>query len=290
MAKKKTLGKNLSALLGPEFKATPDTVPAAGDVNEVPLSVCRAGQAQPRQDMDPAALQELADSIKVHGVIQPIIVRKHAADDYEIIAGERRFRAAHLAGLKKIPAIVRDYSDEVANAVALIENIQREDLNPLDQAQAIERLIQEYQYTHQQIAEQLGKSRASISNCLRLLSLPTDVKRLLSHGDLEMGHARALLSLSGQQQILAARKVVADGLSVRETEHLVRQLNQAPKQAPVAPTKRAEPKWFSQLKTQLPLPITMQAKTIHSGKLVISYRNEAELERLRALLSDTAEV
>src|SRR5690606_33868729 len=181
------------------------------------------GKYQPRGDMDATAPEELAQSIKAQGVMQPIVVRPIGEGRFEIIAGERRWRASQQAGLDTIPAMVRELTDEAAIAMALIENIQREDLNPIEEAMALQRLQQEFQLTQQQVAEAVGKSRVTITNLLRLIALPEEVKTLLSHGDLEMGHARALLGLPPEQQIEGARHVVARGLTVRQTEALVRQ-------------------------------------------------------------------
>ena len=226
-------GRGLDALLGAVRQVRDDvaaveshTIPPTmlNSLQQLPLEQLQRGRYQPRRDMNPTALQELADSIKAQGIMQPIIVRLLADDRYEIIAGERRWRAAQMAGLETIPAIIREINDDTAIAMALIENIQREDLNPMEQATAMHRFIEEFALTHQQIAEAVGKARATVTNLLRLMSLPREVKTLLEHGDLEMGHARALLSLPEQQQIDSARLVVAKGLSVRQTEALVRSL------------------------------------------------------------------
>ena len=200
---------------------------------EVPVEMCQRGKYQPRRDIDPTSLEELAASIRNQGVMQPIILRAIASESaaeasYEIIAGERRWRAAQLAGLTTVPAVVKDVPDEAAMAMALVENIQREDLNSMEEAYALSRLNQEFGLTHQQVADIVGKSRAAVSNTLRLMSLHKDVKLLLENGDLEMGHARALLGLEGITQVNTAKEVVNRGLSVRQTEALVKSV-QAPK-------------------------------------------------------------
>ncbi len=216
--KSKGLGRGLDALLGadaPPLPASDQTAPTA-----LPLGQLQPGRYQPRTRMDETALQELAESIRQHGLMQPIIVRPIAANRWEIIAGERRFRAARLAGLAEVPVIVREVADEQALALALIENIQREDLNPLEEAQAIRRLIAEFGYTHEQAAESIGRSRSATSNLLRLLALSEPVQTMLLAGDIEMGHARALLALPAARQTMAASEIHARRLSVREAERL----------------------------------------------------------------------
>ena len=222
------LGRGLGALLGgdnPDFTvpASPGGPDTRNDdpIRELPLSQLQAGRYQPRTRMDESALQELADSIREHGLLQPVIVRPISDDRYEIIAGERRFRAAALAKLRSIPVIVKDVTDENALALALIENIQREDLNPLEEATAIRRLIDEFHYTHEQASQAIGRSRSATSNLLRLLNLAEPVQTMLLAGDIEMGHARSLLALDRAQQILVSHQVVQRRLSVRETEKLV---------------------------------------------------------------------
>ena len=237
--KKRGLGRGLDALLGGTNVNTLEEQALQADKSELqylPLDLIQRGKYQPRRDMDPSALEELAQSIKAQGVMQPIVVRPIDGGRFEIIAGERRWRASQQAGLDKIPAMVREVPDEAAIAMALIENIQREDLNPIEEAVALQRLQQEFQLTQQQVAEAVGKSRVTITNLLRLIALPEEIKILLSHGDLEMGHARALLGLPAERQIEGARHVVARGLTVRQTEALVRQwLNT--KEKPVIETK-----------------------------------------------------
>ncbi|MFM8547627.1 MAG: ParB/RepB/Spo0J family partition protein [Betaproteobacteria bacterium] len=216
--KTKGLGRGLDALLGADLPAA-NPGGAAGAAT-LPLGQLQPGRYQPRTRMDETALQELADSIRVHGLMQPIVVRGLGASRWEIIAGERRFRAARLAGLTEVPVIVRDVSDEQALALALIEHIQREDLNPLEEAQAIRRLLSEFGYTHEQAAEAIGRSRSATSNLLRLLALAEPVQTMLLAGDIEMGHARALLALPAARQTLAASERHARRLSLREAERL----------------------------------------------------------------------
>ena len=213
--KKKGLGMGLEALLGP---STPTGTPGADGPRMLPVSQLRAGKYQPRQRMDEGALYELAQSIREQGVMQPLLVRPEGASGYEIIAGERRFRAAQLAGLDEVPVLVREVGDEQAAIMALVENLQREDLNPLEEAQGLQRLVKEFQMTHEQAAQAVGRSRSAATNLLRLLQLTPAVQQMLMAGDIDMGHARALLPLDGAQQVLVAQEVVARKLSVREAE------------------------------------------------------------------------
>src|ERR1700756_5790403 len=219
VARKKGLGRGLEALLGGSADIT-EAVVIEGAPNVLPLSKLQAGKYQPRTRMDEGALQELAASIRAQGLMQPILVRPVSADKYEIIAGERRFRAARLAGLEEVPVLVRDVPDQAAAAMALIENIQREDLNPLEEAQGIQRLLDEFDFTHEQAAESVGRSRSAVSNLLRLLNLAVPVQTMLLAGDLDMGHARALLAVDAATQITLANQVVNRQMSVRETERL----------------------------------------------------------------------
>lgn len=241
------------------------------------------GKYQPRKDMDPVALQELADSIQAQGIIQPIVVRPIDDTRYEIIAGERRSRAARLAGLTQVPVVVKDISDQAAMAMALIENIQREDLNPIEEAYALQRLIEEFGLTHEQVASNVGKSRATVSNLLRLLSLESSVKTYLQHGDLELGHAKVLLALSGDAQIAAALQVTARGLSVRETEKLVQHFAAYPTTAATIPEKhRAQDPDVQRLERnlgeRLGAPVTLKHQANGKGKLVIKYNSLDELD------------
>ncbi len=224
-AKKRGLGRGLDALLG----GTREPVPVAQaqesrDYRLLPVDLIESSRYQPRQTFRPEALQELADSIRSQGLVQPVIVRPRGSGRYELIAGERRWRAAQLAGLHEIPAVIRTVADDAAMTMALIENIQREDLNPLEEAQALSRLVEEFGMTHQQAAEAVGRSRAAVSNLLRLLDLADEARRLLAGGEIEMGHARALLALAPEVQARAARDIARHGLSVRAAEALVRRL------------------------------------------------------------------
>ena len=222
--KKRGLGRGLDALLSEV--GDPEESTGSGDseanLRELPIDLIGPGRYQPRSGMDPRALQELADSIEAQGVVQPVVVRPVGGGKYELIAGERRWRAAQKAGLHEIPAVIREVPDQAAIAMALIENIQRENLNPLEEANALRRLIKEFALSHQGAAEAVGRSRTAVTNLLRLLELEPEVRELLEGGKLEMGHARALLSLRGAQQTEVANRVAARGLSVRETERLVR--------------------------------------------------------------------
>ncbi|GAC1035671.1 ParB/RepB/Spo0J family partition protein [Pseudomonas sp. No.117] len=224
--KKRGLGRGLDALLGGASVKVLQEQAAATPVSELqslPVDIIQRGKYQPRRHMDPAALEELANSIRVQGLMQPIVVRAIGEGRYEIIAGERRWRASQQAGLDRIPALVRDVPDQVAIALALIENIQRQNLNPLEEAMALQRLQDEFELTQAQVAEAVGKSRSGVTNLLRLLALAEEAKELLAKGELEMGHARALLGLPKARQAEGARHVVARGLTVRQTEALVRQ-------------------------------------------------------------------
>ncbi|MCU7886594.1 MAG: ParB/RepB/Spo0J family partition protein [Candidatus Thiodiazotropha sp. (ex Lucinoma annulata)] len=229
VAKKRGLGRGLDALLGgmqaeTEQKATVSSTPSRESLNRLPVDLIQRGRYQPRREFDADSLRELADSIAAQGVIQPVVVRPVENDRYELIAGERRWRAAQQAGLDEIPVVIKDVTEEAAMAMGLIENIQREDLNPLEEANALNRLLLEFGLTHQEVAKAVGKSRTTVTNLLRLLELNEEVKNLVERGRIEMGHARSLLGLKGESQTQAATQVVAQGLSVRETERLVRRL------------------------------------------------------------------
>ena len=285
-------GRGLDALLG-AVRQTREDVAAieeqstiainANSLHHLPLEQLQRGRYQPRRDLNPASLQELADSITAQGVMQPIVVRLVGEQRYEIIAGERRWRAAQMAGLDSIPAVVRDINDDTAIAMALIENIQREDLNPMEQATAMHRFIEEFDFTHQQIAEAVGKARATVTNLLRLIGLPREVKTLLEHGDIEMGHARALLSLAEAQQTDAARLIVAKGLSVRQTEALVRGLLTA-KDKPVD-DKQVDPNVVQlqqSLSDRLGAAVQIDYNKKGQGRLVIRYNSLDELDGILA--------
>ena len=290
-AKKRGLGRGLDALLGAGVdnpsSAQLDDAEAAdgattGALRELPVDLIQRGKYQPRKDMDLEALQELADSITAQGVMQPIVVRPISDTRYEIIAGERRWRATQLAGLDAIPVIVKDVPDETAMAMALIENIQREDLNPIEEAASLQRLLQEFELTQQEVADAVGKSRSTVANLLRLMTLEEDVRRLVEHGDLEMGHARALLALSGVDQSQAARTVVARNFSVRQTESLVRKLlsgKTAPAAAPVDPNIRH---LQDDLARRLGAKVRIQHSAKGKGKLVLSYNSLDELDGILA--------
>ncbi|WP_436785609.1 ParB/RepB/Spo0J family partition protein [Stutzerimonas frequens] len=284
--KKRGLGRGLDALLGGASVSAMQEEAAKVDTRELqhlPLELIQRGKYQPRRDMDPQALEELAQSIKIHGVMQPIVVRPLSGARYEIIAGERRWRASQQAGLEKVPALVREVPDEAAIAMALIENIQREDLNPIEEAVALQRLQQEFQLTQQQVADAVGKSRVSVSNLLRLIALPDEIKTLLAHGDLEMGHARALLGLPGDQQVEGARHVVARGLTVRQTEALVRQWL-SEKEKPKAEVK-SDPdisRLEQRLAERLGSPVQIKHGQKGRGQLVIRYSSLDELQGVLA--------
>jgi ParB family chromosome partitioning protein len=290
--KKPSLGRGLaelSPLLAQRARAPlADPPPLVGDrLATLPLDLLQRGKYQPRMDMRPESLSDLADSIKSQGLVQPILVRPlphrnpGESQRYEIIAGERRWRAAQMAGLAEIPAVIRDVPDEAAVAMALIENIQREDLNPLEEARALSRLIEEFGLTHQAAAEAVGRSRAAVSNLLRLMELADDVKQLLEQRRIEMGHARALLSLTARrQQIEVANLVAKKGLSVRDTEALVRRLL-APSPAEGAAVKVIDPdirRLELELADKLGAKVIFQHMASGKGKLVVSYNSLDELE------------
>lgn len=281
-AKKRGLGKGLDALLGgaqDEIKQ-----PANHDALQMlAIDLIQRGQYQPRQHFDQSTLEELASSIRAQGMVQPIVVRQLAGKgNYEIIAGERRWRAAQLAGLQDVPVIIKDVPDQTAMCLALIENIQRQDLNPLEEAHALERLIDEFAMTHDEIAEAVGRSRSSVTNLLRLLDLKNEVKALLEVGKLDMGHARALLALTGNKQIEAAQSVVKQGLSVRATERLVQQLTNKSKSAKPA-KKNKDPnisKLENDLSERLGSNVVISHQTNGRGKLEIRYNSLDELDGL----------
>lgn len=284
--KKRGLGRGLDALLGGANVTAVQEEAAQADERELrqlPLDVIQRGKYQPRRDIDPVTLDELAHSIRTQGVMQPIVVRSIGSGRYEIIAGERRWRASQQAGLEKIPALVREVSDEAAIAMALIENIQREDLNPIEEAVALQRLQQEFQLTQQQVADAVGKSRVTISNLLRLIALPEEIKILLSHGDIEMGHARALLGLPAEQQVEGARHVVARGLTVRQTEALVRQWLNSAGQPKVEPKNDPDIVRLEQrLAERLGSPVQIKHGEKGKGQLVIRYNSLDELQGVLA--------
>ena len=284
--KKRGLGRGLDALLSGATASVLQEEAVKADQRELqhlPLDIVQRGKYQPRRDMDPVALEELARSIRAQGLMQPIVVRPIADNRYEIIAGERRWRASQQAGLERIPALVRNIPDEAAIAMALIENIQRENLSPIEEAMALQRLQQEFQLTQQQVADAVGKSRVSVANLLRLIALPEEIKTMLAHGDLEMGHARALLGLPASKQVEGARHVVARGLTVRQTEALVRQwLN---KKEAVEPPGKADPdimRLEQRLAERLGAPVQIRHGQKGKGQLVIRYSSLDELQGVLA--------
>jgi len=290
-AKKLGLGRGLDALLGSggHDLAADDTAfaePGPGNaVNKLPLDRIDRGRYQPRREFDPDSLRELADSIAAQGVIQPIVVRPIAGERFEIIAGERRWRAAQQAGLSEIPVVVRDVDEQTALAIALIENIQRDDLNPLEEAGALHRLLGEFGLTHQQVAEAVGKSRTTVTNLLRLLELEPPVKTLLDEGRIDMGHARALLGLKGSAQAEAARQVVARGLSVRETERLVRRMQASAEETGPVTKPLLDPnirRLQDDLTERLGAHVAIQHGGKGAGKLVIAYNSLDELDGILA--------
>jgi ParB family chromosome partitioning protein len=272
--KKRGLGRGLDALLG-DISSTPEKHHA---LETLPIEYLQRGKYQPRKDIDPEKLQDLANSIKAQGIIQPIVVRIIAHERYEIVAGERRWRAAQLAGLTNVPVVIKEVDDHTAMAMALIENIQREDLNPLEEADALKRLLDEFAMTHQQIADVIGKSRTTVTNLLRLIDLQVEVKTLLINKQLEMGHARALLALEGTKQIEAARKTVKDGLTVRATERLIKDLQQDPKPAKIKVVDHDTLRLQNDLTAKLGAKVVIDHKDNGAGKLVIAYSSLEELD------------
>lgn len=277
--KKRGLGRGLDALLTSNRTSNSDTATTtASALQQLPVEFLTPGKYQPRKDMSQEALEDLASSIRAQGVIQPIVVRPLGKDKFEIIAGERRWRASQLAQLSEVPCIVKDVPDEAAVAIALIENIQREDLNAMEEAVALDRLLTEFALTHQQVADAVGKSRASVTNLLRLNQLNEDVKLLLEHGDIEMGHARALLALKDNEQSDAARLVAAKQLTVRETENLVRRILE-PK--PAVAEKPRDPDVMAleqRLSERFAAPVQISYNGKGKGKLEISYTSLDELD------------
>ena len=253
-----------------------------GELRKLPVEQLQPGRFQPRKDMAPDALEELANSVRAQGIIQPVVVREIDTDRYEIIAGERRWRAAQLAGLDTIPCLVKEVSDEATVAIALIENIQREDLNAMEEATALQRLLDDFNLTHQGVADAVGKSRTTVTNLLRLNNLQPDVKLLLERGDIELGHAKVLLAIEGDIQSEIARTIVAKGLTVREAEKLV---NKALNPSPVKEDPQPDPN-IQSLESQLSETLGAQVAISHNrkgkGKLVISYSNLDELDGILA--------
>lgn len=293
MAKRK-LGRGLDALLGASISDDAEVIgegkvdiakPVAGDqLKELPVEFLQRGKYQPRRDMHPEALEDLANSIRAQGVMQPIVVRPIGDDRYEIIAGERRWRAAQMAELDVVPTLIKDVPDEAAIAMALIENIQREDLNPVEEAQALIRLQNEFELTQQEVATAVGKSRTAVTNLMRLMTLESEVRTLLERGDLELGHAKVLLGLKSGAQVEAARTVVDKGLTVRQTEALVRRLLQEA-EAPAEQSQRVDPdikRLQDQLSEKIGVPVMVQHSAKGKGKLVLKYNSLDELDGIIA--------
>jgi ParB family chromosome partitioning protein len=285
--KKKRLGRGLGSLIGNIDDVTRTEVEdKAGGLVELDIDRIQRGKFQPRQVFDQEALQELADSIRAQGIVQPIVVRPEG-NHFELVAGERRWRAAQLAGLQKVPAVIRELDSKSAAAIALIENIQREDLNPLEQAQAFLRLIEEFDLTHQQVADSIGRSRATVSNLLRLLDLAEPVKQQVNEGLLNMGHARALLALIRHDQIEIGKLVANRGLSVRETELLVKKTLAAETRVKTMP-KAADPdikRLENRISEKLGAGVKIKPGIKGSGQLVISFHSAAELDGILEHLS-----
>ena len=296
-AKKRGLGRGLDALLGPKGAVTPVSVaavaePQPGEVlRKLQIDLLQPGKYQPRREMDEAKLSELSESIKAQGVIQPILVRQVEGGRYEIVAGERRWRASRLAGLDEVPVVVRELEDRTVIAMALIENIQREDLNPLEEAEALQRLISEFSLTHAEAAQAVGRSRASVSNLLRLIDLPAGVRVLLESRRLEMGHARALLTLAPELATKLAQDAADEGWSVREVEHRAQQFaaGKVPRARKARPAPSAPQADIASLETELSESLGTRVAINHGrggkGKLVIHYTDldtlDGVLERLR---------
>lgn len=275
MAKLKGLGRGLDALLS--------TVESVDDrLTALAIERIRPGKYQPRSQIDDAALEELTASIRAQGVIQPVVVREVGLGDYELIAGERRWRASRKAGLAEIPAVIRSVSDEAALAMGLIENIQRQELDPIEEARGLKRLIDEFALTHEAAAEAVGRSRSAVSNLLRLLALPEPVQQMLHDGRLEMGHARALLPLPVLEQISLAQQIAADGLTVREVERKAQQQDAKVGRKPAAPARQdADVSRLAEtLSEQLGMSVSLRNAARGNGKLIIEYANLDELDRL----------
>jgi len=284
--KKKGLGRGLTALLGNSDVEAMIEPSNADELRNIDVDLIERGPWQPREHFDEEALQELADSIATQGVVQPIVVRQKAARDgearYEIVAGERRWRAAQRAGLSKVPVVVKTFDDQTAAAVSLIENIQRENLNPLEESTALKRLIDEFEMTHQQVADTVARSRASVSNLLRLQDLNPDVKELLAKREIEMGHARALLAVSGLEQSRLAKDVARKGFSVRETEALIRKLESPAKKVKSTKKDPDIARLEERLTESLGAPVVIKQKAKGKGCLEITYTS---LDVLDGILS-----
>jgi len=286
--KKKRLGRGLGSLIGNiDDVASAEAGDSANGLDEIDIDRIQRGKFQPRQHFDQQALQELADSIRSQGIVQPIVVRPEG-NHYELVAGERRWRAAQLAGLQKVPAVIRELDAKSAAAIALIENIQREDLNPLEEAQALLRLIEEFDLTHQQVADSVGRSRATVSNILRLLDLAEPVKEQVNRGLLNMGHARALLALIRHDQVEIARIVVNRGLSVRETEALVKK-TLASQNRTVSKPRAVDPdvrRLENRISEKLGAAVKIKPGKKGAGQLIIHFHSSAELDGILEHLED----
>ncbi len=294
--KPKGLGRGLEALLGGSPDLTPEATSAANATATMPVTALQAGKYQPRTRMDEGALNELADSIRAQGLLQAILVRPisdgKAGVTHEIIAGERRFRASQLAGLTEVPVLVREVDDQGAAAMALIENMQREDLNPLEEAQGIQRLIEEFKFTHEQAAQSVGRSRSAVSNLLRLLNLAKPVQAMLMAGDIDMGHARALLAVDSATQIALANEVIAKRLSVRETEKLVVRAtteDQGGKAGKGKEKSRDLLRLEEELSDALATAVTIKLGAKNKGELVIAFGDLDQLDGVIARLKVTAD-
>ena len=281
-AKKKGLGRGLTALLGNSDVETMIKPKNDDELRNIDVDLIERGPWQPREHFDEEALQELADSIAAQGVVQPIVVRQKADGRFEIVAGERRWRASQRAGLSQVPAVIKTFDDQTAAAVSLIENIQRENLNPLEESTALKRLIDEFQMTHQQVADSVSRSRASVSNLLRLQDLNPDVKILLANRDIEMGHARALLAIDGLQQSSVAKDVAKKGLSVRETESLIRRLSSPEKKTRKRVKDPDITKLEERLSERLGAQVHIKQRAGGKGTLEIDY---SSLDVLDGILS-----
>ncbi len=281
MVKKRGLGeKGLGALLKGSGSNSNHEQTQDGELKYLPVEYLQRGKYQPRRDMDQEALEELAESIRQQGIMQPIIVREISKNKFEIIAGERRWRAAQMAGLDKVPTIIREVEDNTAVAMALIENIQRENLNAMEEAIALQRLQEEFDLTQHQVAEAVGKSRSTVTNLLRLIQLTDEVKLMLEHGDLEMGHGRAMLALRPELQIQAARMVESKSLSVRQTEALVRKLLEDQKEKPKKEVKNNKDveRLEEDLSEKIGAIVSIQHTPRGKGKLTIKYNSLDELD------------
>jgi ParB family chromosome partitioning protein len=297
--KRQSLGKGLDALLGmgsdadfndldslDSLDSLGNTNVADGQLRQLPVELLQRGKYQPRRDINAEALEELANSIRSQGIMQPLVVRQLAGEQYEIIAGERRWRAAQQVGLDTVPVIIREVSDEAAIAMALIENIQREDLNAMEESLALQRLQQEFQLTQQQVADAVGKSRSAVTNLMRLTSLEIEVQRLLERGDLELGHAKCLLALDGSMQVNAARTVAGTSMTVRQTEALVKKLQSGDTAQPATEAENSPDikRLEDDLSEKVGVPVTIQHSAKGTGKLIFKYNSVDELDGMLAHL------